>query len=82
MKLKSLALVYGDMTDQVELLKLLLAMADPRDVLSTVDYGGPVPAVVGRGNVVGVQFHPEKSADAGLAMLRRFAAWTPTTVPA
>ena len=56
--------------------------ADPSDVIATVDYGGPVPAVVGRRNVVGVQFHPEKSADAGLAMLRRFDAWTPTTVAA
>ena len=51
--------------------------ADPGDVLATVDYGGPVPAVVGRGNVVGVQFHPEKSHAAGLALLRRFAAWQP-----
>lgn len=53
------------------------APADPADVVATVDYGGPVPAVVGRGTVVGVQFHPEKSARAGLAMLRRFAAWAP-----
>ena len=52
------------------------------DVLATVDYGGAVPAVVGRDNVVGVQFHPEKSAEGGLAMLRRFAAWTPAPVPA
>ena len=52
------------------------------DVLATVAYGAEVPAVVGRGNVVGVQFHPEKSADGGLAMLRRFAAWSPAPVPA
>lgn len=52
------------------------------DVLATVDYGGEVPAVVGRGSVVGVQFHPEKSADGGLALLRRFAAWAPAPVPA
>ncbi|MEM1115724.1 MAG: imidazole glycerol phosphate synthase subunit HisH [Bacteroidota bacterium] len=56
--------------------------ADPAEVIATVDYGGPVPAVVGRGNVVGVQFHPEKSAAAGLAMLRRFAAWMPSPVVA
>ncbi|MDT0632724.1 imidazole glycerol phosphate synthase subunit HisH [Rubrivirga sp. S365] len=52
------------------------------DVLATVDYGGPVPAVVGRGSLVGVQFHPEKSADGGLALLRRFAEWAPAPVPA
>lgn len=49
------------------------------DVLATVDYGAPVPAVVGRGNIVGVQFHPEKSARAGQALLRRFVDWDPTT---
>ena len=52
------------------------------DVLATADYGVEVPAVVGRDNVVGVQFHPEKSADGGLAMLRRFAAWSPAPVAA
>ena len=56
------------------------APAVARDVLATVSYGAEVPAVVGRANVVGVQFHPEKSAGAGLAMLRQFAAWTPAPV--
>ena len=51
----------------------------PDDVLATVDYGAPIPAVVGRGSVVGVQFHPEKSHAAGLALLRRFAAWAPAS---
>ena len=46
-------------------------------MLAVATYGVEVPAVVGRGNVVGVQFHPEMSHSAGLAMLRRFAAWTP-----
>lgn len=54
---------------------------DPGDVLATATYGGDVPAVVGRANVVGVQFHPEKSAGDGLAMLRRFGAWTPSSEP-
>ncbi|GAB5534676.1 MAG: imidazole glycerol phosphate synthase subunit HisH [Rubricoccaceae bacterium] len=50
---------------------------EPSDVLATVSYGSDVPAIVGRQNVVGVQFHPEKSHTAGLALLRRFADWTP-----
>jgi glutamine amidotransferase len=46
--------------------------ADPDVVLATCDYGVTFPAIVGRGNVFAVQFHPEKSQVAGLAMLRAF----------
>ncbi len=53
---------------------------DPAVVAATCDYGGPVVAAVERGNVAAVQFHPEKSAAAGLALLAR---WTATVaVPA
>lgn len=48
-----------------------------RSVLATADYGEPFPTIVGQGNVIGTQFHPEKSQDAGIALLRRFAEWTP-----
>ena len=41
------------------------------------EYGIPFTAAVCRGNVMATQFHPEKSGDAGLDMLRRFAAWAP-----
>ncbi len=46
----------------------------PEDVLlATTDYGGPVSAVVGRGSVLGLQFHPEKSQAVGLELVKRFA---------
>lgn len=48
--------------------------ADDALVLATCDYGVEFAAVVGRGNVYAVQFHPEKSQDAGIALLRAFGA--------
>jgi glutamine amidotransferase len=50
---------------------------DERDVAAYVDHGGRFPAAVARGNVAGVQFHPEKSQAAGLALLMRFLEWRP-----
>jgi len=47
-------------------------------VLGLTDYGGLYASVVGRDNIVGVQFHPEKSQDAGLALIGDFMAWTPS----
>jgi glutamine amidotransferase len=47
------------------------------DLLATTDYGGPVTAAVGHGNMVGTQFHPEKSQAVGLRLLSNFLAWTP-----
>jgi glutamine amidotransferase len=49
----------------------------PVDVLATVDYGGPITAVVGRDNMVGTQFHPEKSQLAGLNFISNFLKWNP-----
>lgn len=49
----------------------------PGTALAEADYGAPFASIVGRANVVGVQFHPEKSQGAGLALLRAFAGWTP-----
>lgn len=47
------------------------------DVLATTDHGGPVTAAIGRDNLIGIQFHPEKSQRYGIALLERFLAWQP-----
>ena len=46
-------------------------------LLATTEYGGPVAAIVGRGNIAGTQFHVEKSASVGLRILANFLRWTP-----
>jgi glutamine amidotransferase len=46
-------------------------------VLAETDHGGPVAAAIGRDNLIGVQFHPEKSQRYGLALLARFLEWRP-----
>ena len=46
-------------------------------VLGTGDYGTTFPTIVGRGTVIGAQFHPEKSQRAGIELLDAFARWMP-----
>ncbi|EJC74878.1 imidazole glycerol phosphate synthase subunit HisH [Rhizobium hidalgonense] len=54
-----------------------LAAEKADDVIATVDYGGAMTALVGRDNMVGAQFHPEKSQKLGLALIANFLRWNP-----
>jgi imidazole glycerol-phosphate synthase subunit HisH len=50
---------------------------DPADVCAWTDHGGPFAAAIARGNVAGVQFHPEKSQAHGARLLANFLEWRP-----
>ena len=52
-------------------------LADPAEAAGTAVYGLPFTAAIARDNIFATQFHPEKSADAGLALYRNFVAWNP-----
>ena len=54
-----------------------LKATDPATVLATTDYGGPLAAMVGRDNLAGTQFHPEKSQATGLKLIGNFLRWRP-----
>ncbi len=52
-------------------------VTDAVERLAHVDYGGDVTAIIGRDTMIGTQFHPEKSQDAGLRMIGNFLRWMP-----
>jgi glutamine amidotransferase len=49
--------------------------ADPDDVIAFCDFGGLFVAAAGKGNIAGMQFHPEKSQPGGMRILENFIAW-------
>ncbi len=54
-----------------------MRLGNPALNLAEVDYGGTIAAVVGRDNMVGTQFHPEKSQATGSRLIANFLGWTP-----
>ena len=54
-----------------------LVPSDRADLIATTDHGGAVTAIAGHGNIVGTQFHPEKSQKLGLRLITNFLEWAP-----
>jgi imidazole glycerol-phosphate synthase subunit HisH len=64
-------------TDMYFVHSFVIRPRSPEHIVATADYGGRFAAIVGRDNIVGTQFHPEKSQGAGLKFLGCFLRWQP-----
>ena len=67
----------ADETDVYFVHSYYIRPKNPAHILAATEYAGSIPAVVGRDNIAGTQFHPEKSQAEGLAFLTRFLKWRP-----
>jgi len=67
----------ADGTDVYFVHSYYLRPSEASQILATTEYGGSIPAVVGRDNIAGTQFHHEKSQAEGLVFLERFLNWRP-----
>ena len=78
-ELKSHALLEGvQSSDHVYFVhSFQLRVSRPETLLAITDYGAPITAVVGRDNLAGTQFHPEKSQSTGLRLIGNFLRWKP-----
>ena len=65
----------GDHVYFVHSFQMILKKQEQR--LAHTDYGTDITAVVGKDNMVGLQFHPEKSGQTGLKMIENFLSWSP-----
>jgi len=54
-----------------------MVVSNPKQRLAYTDYGTDITAVVGKDNLLGFQFHPEKSGQTGLKMIENFLSWSP-----
>jgi len=55
-------------------------LTKPDALIARCQYDGPVTAIIAKDNIIGTQFHPEKSADAGLRLISNFLRWKPTLI--